>query len=131
MAALIVKLKVSVCKQPAAFNEVFVNVPLVDRAFVDSCKVPVPVCEIVLKIVEPEFSVCVPEPVKVTVFVPGVNVPPVLDQLPETLKAPDGAVSIPELSIILLVAIVQVDPVNVPPDIVRPPLSVCIAVEAR
>jgi len=79
----------------------------------------------------PEFNVCVPAEVNVTVFAPGVKVPPVFAQLPETLNVPDGAVSVPLLSVISAVATVPVDPVNVPPEIVRPPLNDWATVEAR
>ena len=72
-----------------------------------------------------------PLPLNVTVFVPGVKVPPVWDQLPETSNAPEGAVKVPEDKVMLVVATVPVEPVNVPPLTVKPPLKVCVAVEAE
>ena len=71
-----------------------------------------------------------PLPLKVTVLVPGVNVPPVWDQLPETSNVPEGAVKVPKDKVMLVVATVPVDPVKVPPLTVKPPLKVCVAVEA-
>ena len=71
-----------------------------------------------------------PLPLKVTVFVPGVNVPPVWDQLPETSNVPDGAVKVPKDKVMLVVATVPVEPVKVPPLTVKPPLKVWVAVEA-
>jgi hypothetical protein len=72
----------------------------------------------------------VPELVNVTVLVPGVNVPPLCDQLPDTLNVPDGAVSVPEDNVSVVVVTPPVDPVNVPPLIVNPPLNVCVALDA-
>ena len=72
-----------------------------------------------------------PALVNATVFAPGVNVPPDLDQFPETEKTPDGAINVPEFKAILVVVTAPVEPVNVPPAIVKPPLKVWVAVEAR
>ena len=71
-----------------------------------------------------------PLPLNVTVFVPGVKVPPVWDQLPETSNVPEGAVKVPKDKVMLVVATVPVEPVNVPPLTVKPPLKVWVAVEA-
>ena len=71
-----------------------------------------------------------PLPLNVTVLVPGVKVPPVWDQLPETSNVPDGAVKVPDDNVMLVVATVPVEPVKVPPLTVNPPLKVWVAVEA-
>ena len=76
--------------------------------------------------------VCVPEdPLKVTVPVPGLNAPPVLVQLPDTLNAPMGAFRVPEDKVTFVTFTSPVEPVNIPPDIVRPPLKLLVLVEAR
>src|SRR5207248_4721056 len=76
---------------------VFINVPVTDKSWPVTWRVPVPLWTRFLNAPPeaPASSVCVPALVKVTVLLPGVKVPPVLDQLPETLKAPDGATNIP------------------------------------
>ena len=80
--------------------------------------------------VPPEFKVCVPVAfVNVTVLPPGVKVPPVLDQLPDTLKVLDGAVSVPLEIFTSVAVIVPVDPVKVPPEIIRAPVPVVTAPE--
>ena len=71
-----------------------------------------------------------PLSLNVTVLVPGVKVPPVCDQLPETSNVPDGAVKVPKDKVMLVVATVPVEPVKVPPLTVNPPLKVWVAVEA-
>ena len=85
-------------------------------------------------------------PLKVTVPVPGVNVPPLLVQLPatlileavpaikvapapivtfpETLSVVDGVVKVPPKRVTLVVVTVPLEPVNVPLLIVMPPLKV-------
>lgn len=69
-------------------------------------------------------------PSKVTVPVPPVKVPPLLVQFPETVNEPVGAISVPLLNVILVASTMPVDPVNVPTEMVNPPLKVCVAVEA-
>ena len=69
--------------------------------------------------------------VKVTVFEPGVNVPPDFAQLPETLNVPEGAVKTPLLKVTSVVVTAPPAPVKVPPEIVKPPLNVCVAAPAR
>ena len=71
-----------------------------------------------------------PLPLNVTVLVPGVKVPPVCDQLPETSNVPEGAVKVTKDKVMLVVATVPVEPVKVPPETVNPPLKVWVAVEA-
>ena len=66
----------------------------------------------------------------VMVLLPGVNVPPLTDQLPDTSKAPVGAVNVPEDKLTLVALIAPVDPVNVPPFTVNPPLKFCVFVDA-
>ena len=85
-------------------------------------------------------------PLKVTVPVPGVNVPPLLVQLPailmleavpavkvapaakvrfpETLNVPDGVVRVPPERVTLVVVTVPLEAVKVPLLIVIPPLKV-------
>ena len=72
----------------------------------------------------PESNVGVPLPLNVTVLLPGANVPPVTDQLPDTFNAPDGAVNTPEESVTFVAVILPVDPLNVPPLMVSPLLNV-------
>ena len=72
-----------------------------------------------------------PVPLKVTVPCPGVNVPPLFVQLPDTLKAPLGAVSVPLERITLVTSTSPLEPVNVPPEMVSPPLKVWVAVPAK
>ena len=82
---------------------------------------------------EPPIT-CVLLPLKVTALVsaPGVNVPPLFAQLPDTLNVPEGAVNVPELNVSLVVKTLPVEPVNVPPLIFKPlPLNVCVPVLAR
>ena len=67
---------------------------------------------------------------KFTVPLLCVNVPPVWDQLPDTLNVAEGAVKVPEDNVTAVVVTSPLDPVNVPPDTVNPPLKVCRAVEA-
>ena len=45
----------------------------------------------------------------------------VLDQLPETVNAPAGAVSVPDVMLTLAASTSPAWPVNVPPETVRPP----------
>ena len=71
-----------------------------------------------------------PVPFNTTVPLLWVNVPPLLDQLPETSNVPEGAVKVPEDNVMLVVATVPVEPVKVPPLTVNPPLKVWVAVEA-
>ena len=84
-----------------------------------------------LKVVEPDMAWA--EPFKVTVPELGVNVPPELDQLPDTLKLPEalGAVKVPDDSVTLVVVTVPDDPVNVPPDTVKPPFKVWVPLDAK
>ena len=63
-------------------------------------------------------------------MVPGVNVPPLCNQLPETLNVPDDEVNVPDDSVRSVVVTVPLDPVNMPPLIVNPPLNVWVAVDA-
>src|SRR5262245_23137785 len=107
---------------------VLVIVPAAVANVVTNCKVPAPVWLRLLKLLPPAVSVCVPlVAVKLTVPVPGVKVPPALDQLPETLNAPEefGAVKVPLAKVTLVVLTVPPAPVRVPPLIVRPPLKLC------
>ena len=67
---------------------------------------------------------------KVTVLVPGVNVPPLCAQLPLTLNVPLGAVKVPDDKVTFVTATVPDAPVNVPPLTVKPPVKVCVVVEA-
>ena len=107
-----------------------VRTPLALRLFV-SWSVPAPAWTRLLKLAPPLSRVWAAAPSKVTVLAPGVNVPPALLQLPETVKAPDGAVSVPLLRVTLpLTSTSPVEPVKVPPETVSPPLKVCVAVEA-
>ena len=78
----------------------------------------------------PVSSVCVTADVKVTLLVPGVNVPPLCAQLPVTLNVPDGAVNVPEDNATFVVVTSPADPVNVPPLMAKPPLNDCVAVDA-
>ena len=99
-----------------------------------SCKAhppPTPLNTTLLKAVPPEVIV-LPTAValKVTVFAPGVNEPPLLFQVPKTLNVPDGAVNVPDDKARFVVVTVPDDPVNVPPLMVKPPLNVCVAVDA-
>ena len=71
-----------------------------------------------------------PVPFNTTVPLLWVNVPPLLDQLPETSNVPDGAVKVPDDNVMLVVATVPEEPVKVPPETVNPPLKVWVAVEA-
>ena len=64
-------------------------------------------------------------------MVPGVKVPPLCAQLPDTSNVPDGAVNVPDDKVKLVVTTLPLDPVNVPPLIVKPPLKVCVAVDAE
>src|SRR6266545_2211865 len=76
------------------------------------------VIEIAANAVEFAPPMLCPElPVKVTVPLLTLNVPPLLDQLPETLNAPDalGAVSVPLFNVTLPTVTVPPEPVNVPP----------------
>ena len=57
----------------------------------------------------------------VTVLVPGVNVPPLTDQLPDTLNVPELAVNVPEDIVTFPVFTTPLEPVNAPPLIVKPP----------
>ena len=62
-------------------------------------------------------------------LVPGVNVPPVLLQLPATVNVPDGAVRVPlERVTSPSTSIAPELPVSVPPDTVSPPVNVCVCV---
>lgn len=87
----------------------------------------------VLKLVPPLLSVCVPEvPSKVTVFEPGVKVPPVWAQFPDTVKAPLGAVRVPEDKVTApFTSTVPVEPVKVAPETVTPPLKVLVLPEVE
>jgi len=69
-------------------------------------------------------------PLKFTVPLLWVKVPPVCDQLPETFIVPDGAVSVPEDKVTAPVVTVPDEPVKVPPETVRPPVKVCKALDA-
>ena len=97
------------------------------KAFVSNCKVPAPVWDMLLNDEPPEFKVCMPAAlVKVTVFDPGVNVPPVFDQFPETLNVPDSAVNVPLLNVTSVTETVAAEPVNVPPETTKfPPVRAC------
>ena len=132
---------------------VFINVPVTDKSWPVTWSVPVPLWTRFLNAPPeaPVSSVCVPALVKVIVLLPGVKVPPVLDQLPETVKAPDGATNVPvpeTLTSLLLTG--PVEPLNapletvstavltvpdealkLPPLTVRPPEKFCVPVLAR
>ena len=69
-------------------------------------------------------------PLKLTVPLLLPNVPPVCDQVPDTFKVVDGAVKVPVDKMILVAVTVPVDPLNVPPLTVKPPLKLCVALEA-
>lgn len=67
--------------------EEFVRFPLTVKSFVASCRVPAPECVRLLKLEPPAVNVCVPLDLSnVTVPAPGVNVPPLFVQLPDTVK---------------------------------------------
>src|SRR5439155_14391152 len=70
--------------------------------------------------------------VNVTVPIPGLNVPPVFNQFPPTLKAPLllGAVNVPLESVTFAVFTAPLLPVNVPPATVRPPVRSCVPLPA-
>ena len=70
----------------------------------------------------PESIVCVPLPSKVTVFVPGVNVPASL-QLPVTFIFPLGAVRLPEIVMLLNVSVLLPLIVVVPLNVTVPPFA--------
>ncbi len=71
-------------------------------------------------------------PSKVTVFELGVNVPPVLAQLPDIVKLPEGAVKVPLDKVNApLTSAPPVEPVKIPPEMVKPPLRIWVAVEAK
>src|SRR6266702_5922205 len=119
-----------------------------------SCRMPAPPCVTLKKSppAPPLPSVCVPDVLaNVTVLDPGVNVPPVLDQLPVTVKVPAGAPSVPVPELLTLVLLTgPVEPlkapletarapvltvplaaVSVPPLTVSPPVNVCVPALAR
>ena len=112
-------------------SELIVRVVAV-RALLVNWRVPPTLFVIVPKLLAPLFKVCVPlDASNVTVLLPGVNVPPLFAQLPETVKVPEGAVRVPlERVKTPFTSTSPEDPVNVPPDTVRPPLKVCVAVFA-
>src|SRR5438132_10853342 len=71
----------------------------------------------------PPSKFCAPLLVNVTVFEPGLKVPPVFVQSPATLNAPDGAVSVPvpeRLTLPLLTG--PVEPVKAPLETLRLPV---------
>jgi hypothetical protein len=115
------------------------DVPVRVRLFVIVCVVPdvkvkvfPAVTDVRLqKVVEPEMvEVLVVS--KVTVFEPGVKIPPECAQLPDIVKLPEGAVSVPEDKIKSpFTSTAPVEPVKMPPEIVKPPLKVWVAVEAE
>lgn len=55
---------------------------------------------------------------------------PLFVQLPDTFNVPLGAVNVPLLKVIVVVLTVPLDPVKLPPLIVRPPLKFCVWVLA-
>ena len=64
-------------------------------------------------------------PSNVTVPELELNVPPILDQLPLTVNVPvEGAVNVPlERVMVPPTSMFPVEPINVPPDMVRAPLN--------
>ena len=90
------------------------NVLPTDMASFNAHPPPTPLNTTLLNAAPPDLIVLpAAVDVKVTVLAPGVNVPPVFDQFPDTLNVPDGAVSVPD-NITLVVVTVPDDPVNVP-----------------
>ena len=76
----------------------------------------------------------VPVPLKSTVPVPAVNVPPVWSQLPETVNVPEepGAVRVPEeITTFITLSEVLEEPVNMPPETVRAPDTVTVLLPAE
>ena len=71
------------------------------------------------------------EPLKFTVPLLLTKLPVVCDQVPDTLKVVEGAVNVPVKSDTLLVVTVPVEPVKAPLLMVKPPLNVCVAVDAK
>ena len=71
-------------------------------------------------------------PLKVTVPLLAAKVAPLLVQLPETFNCPDDddAVKVPLFKVSVVVLTIPLEPVKVPPEMVRPPLSVWVLVEA-
>src|SRR5438132_14313142 len=61
------------------------RLPLTLSELLTGWTVLVPLTRTSLKELLPLSTVCVPDPLKATTPVPGVNVPPVRDQLPATL----------------------------------------------
>ena len=78
-----------------------------------------------------ESTVWVPEPLKFTVPLLLIKLPPVWDHVPDTLKVLDGAVSVPPESVLLVVVTTPEDPVNAPLVTIKPALNVCVALDAR
>src|SRR5207253_7684389 len=76
---------------------VFIKAPVTDKSWPVSWSVPRPLWVRLLNAppLAPASRVCVPALLKVTVFEPGVKVPPAFDQLPATPKVPEGAVNVP------------------------------------
>ena len=103
---------------------------------------PAPFTSNIVAVLEPLFTVselkavvplplivALPEPVKDTVPLLCVNVPPLFVQLPVTLNVPvePGALNEPLLKIRFVVIVLPAipdNPVYAPPEIVRPPLNV-------
>ena len=52
-------------------------------------------------------------------------------KFPDIFVNPELAVNVPLLSVTSVLVTAPVDPVKVPPDIVKPPLNVCVAVDAK
>lgn len=88
-----------------------------------------------LKVLLPGVSIWVEVLVKVTVLVPvpAVKVPLTVDQFPETLKAPEGAIKVPVPpagNVTVDVFTFPDEPVNVPAETVNPPLNACVPAPA-
>jgi len=86
---------------------------------------------ILLKVLELLVKLVVPS--KITVLLPAVNVgEPEMVKSADTVNVPDGAVKVPlDRVSVLLTSTAPVEPVKIPPEIVRPPLKVCVPVEAE
>src|SRR5438105_4818984 len=109
-----------------------VRLPPTFRPWFSSARVPVPEWARLLKLPVPASRLWL-TPFNITVPPSALNVPPVIDQLPETLKCPDvlGAVSVPVDKVTSVVVTVPVAPVKVPPLTTNPPFKDCVFEEAR
>ena len=108
-----------------------VKYPPTIKLWLINCRVPLPALMTLLKLELFVSKVWVPEPLKFTVPLLLIKLPPVCDQVPDTFNVLAGAVNVPPESATLLVVTAPACPVNAPLLTVNPPLNVCVAVDAK